>query len=135
MTATTDAPTTLDTPRGHWSIAAKHTHPKGQAVDVVLCFRTATPPCTRRLYGFRNTGDGWRQVHGGHGPNVAAAVRAVAREDATRPIVHVALIPLLVAAATMPDHPAVPVHGGPELDALGEAEYDRERADDLDGDQ
>jgi hypothetical protein len=96
---------TVDSRRGQWTIAAKHT--SGDAVvNVLLAFRPAHPPRTRRLYGFRRTSAGWVQVAGGHGYWVAPALRDLMREPETWPITHTALLPLLGTAAELPDHPA-----------------------------
>jgi hypothetical protein len=108
VTAQALAPVTLDTSRGRWTIAAKHTAPDGD-IDVVLAFRPHACPAKRCLYGYRHTAvTGWRQVAGGFGYWVGPAVRAIAAESETWPIAHAALLPLLAVASELPDQPATP---------------------------
>ncbi|MBG0828498.1 hypothetical protein HS041_12040 [Planomonospora sp. ID67723] len=95
---------TLTTPRGVWSIAAKHTRPGGD-VDVVLVFRpTGNVAGTHFGYRYDRASDRWTQVLGAWLAR-HDAVREVAKRTRVQVLVYRDLVPLLCIAATVTDFP------------------------------
>lgn len=92
----------LFTPYGFWSIAAKHTRPGGD-VDVILTRRQKGAPGAS-LFAFRRDEGEWIQLAGAW-TDLDAAVEEAARTTARQVFAARYLIPLLDAAAEMPDIP------------------------------
>jgi hypothetical protein len=92
------------TPRGIWSIAAKHARPGGD-IDVILKF-TAASNKVGRHYGYRYDAGAarWTQL-AGTWLERRDAIHAVARETRAQVLAYRDLVPLLCIAAALTDFP------------------------------
>lgn len=91
----------LSTPRGMWSIEAKHDRPGGD-VDVILGFRPTGQ--NAQLYGYRCNQGVWTQLAGAW-RTVPVAVKAVALATRLQVLAVEKVLPLLDTATTLPDFP------------------------------
>lgn len=93
---------TLTTPRGVWTIEAKHDRPGGD-VDVVLSFR-ADGNRSGVFFGYRRDQGHWTQLVGAYTER-HRAVAEFARQTRTQVLAYRDLVPLLDLATGLADFP------------------------------
>lgn len=100
---------TYHTPRGHWSIAARHTRIGGD-IDAILAFTPHNGTDPPRLYGYRQTlnhttgGRHWQQTIGTW-TDITIAARSTAAATTLRPLSAPYLAQLLNLTIAMQDFP------------------------------